>query len=114
MYSKDNRGRGRSWRVLRASILKRDNRICFYCGSSEADTVDHLTPINRGGTDSPTNLAACCKRCNLRKGDKTADEFIRKQQMRRFFSTADTPPTPAMKIPPKTFKSVFIEPERLA
>jgi hypothetical protein len=34
--------------------------------------------------------------------------------MKRFFSTADTPPTPAMKIPPKTFKSVFIEPERLA
>ena len=114
MYDKSNRGRGRPWRRLRAEILKRDNGICFYCGSVEATTVDHLTPINRGGTDSPTNLTACCKRCNLRKGDKTADEYIRKQQMKRFFGVADTPPTPAMKIPPKGFKSPFIEPERLA
>lgn len=115
MYDKaNNRGRGRPWRVLRSEILKRDNRICFYCGVPEATTVDHVTPISRGGTDSPTNLVACCKRCNFRKGEKTADEFIRKQQMKRFFGAADTSPTPATKIPPKTFKSVFIEPEKLA
>ena len=105
---------GRPWRRLRSEILKRDNGICFYCGVHGATHVDHLTPISRGGTDSSTNLAACCKRCNLRKGEKTADEFIRKQQMKRFFDTADTPPTPATNLSLETFKSPFIEPERLA
>lgn len=114
MYDKSNRGRGRPWRRLRSEILKRDNFICFYCGSAEANTIDHCTPISRGGSDSPNNLVAACKRCNYRKGEKTADEFIRKQQMKRFFGSADTPPTPAMKIPPKDFKSPFIKPERLA
>ena len=108
------RGRGRPWRVLRSEILKRDNKICYYCGTPEANTVDHVTPLSRGGTDSPTNLVACCKRCNYRKGEKTGEEFIRKQQMKRFLNTADTLPTPAISKPPKSLKSVFIEPERLA
>ena len=90
----NNRGRGRRWRVLRSEILKRDNKICFYCGTPEASTVDHVTPLSRGGTDSPANLVACCKRCNYRKGEKTGDEFIRKQQMRRFFEPAAHRPLP--------------------
>jgi hypothetical protein len=34
--------------------------------------------------------------------------------MKRFFGGADTLPTLARNIPPKDFKSPFIEPERLA
>ena len=113
-YDNTIRRSGRPWRRLREEILKRDARICFYCGSAEASTVDHVTPLSKGGTDSPANLVACCKRCNLRKGEKTGDEFIRSQQMKRFFRAADTPPTPATEISPKEFKSPFIRPERLA
>lgn len=37
--------------------------------------VDHITPLNRGGTDNGYNVIMCCVSCNTRKGDKTALEF---------------------------------------
>jgi 5-methylcytosine-specific restriction endonuclease McrA len=42
---------------------------CAYCGD-EANTVDHIIPINKGGTDHPLNLVAACARCNYGFGDK--------------------------------------------
>ncbi len=32
-------------------------------------TVDHIKPLNKGGTDCLDNLLACCVRCNSRLGD---------------------------------------------
>ena len=58
------------WRKRRAIILKMHDNLCVYCGD-EADTVDHLIPINKGGTDHPQNLVAACSRCNYAFGDRT-------------------------------------------
>lgn len=49
---------------------------CFYCGDEFAATVDHLVPRALGGTDDQWNLVSACHRCNSRKGNRTADEFI--------------------------------------
>lgn len=40
---------------------------CAYCLKAEALTVDHVTPISRGGIDSTDNVVPACKRCNFSK-----------------------------------------------
>ncbi len=37
-------------------------------------TIDHVTPKSQGGTNEWTNLVACCKKCNQRKGARTPKE----------------------------------------
>jgi 5-methylcytosine-specific restriction endonuclease McrA len=60
-------------RVTRDGVLRRDQRICAYCGGY-ADTVDHVLPRCRGGGDSWFNLVAACQSCNGVKGDRTPQE----------------------------------------
>lgn len=62
------------WRRLRALILERDGYRCRMptvdgtpC-NRPADTVDHIVPRARGGTDAPENLRAACKACNSSAG----------------------------------------------
>jgi hypothetical protein len=50
-----------------------DDFLCGYCGR-KAHTVDHVVPLNRGGTNEDDNLIACCKRCKNAKSNKTLDE----------------------------------------
>lgn len=50
--------------------------ICYYCGIPGKMTVDHLTPISRGGTDDIGNIVPACLRCNCSKRDRTAKEFF--------------------------------------
>ena len=38
-------------------------------------TIEHLTPVSRGGTDEMDNLVAACSYCNKRRGDRSLDEF---------------------------------------
>ncbi len=47
----------------RLQVLQRDYNTCHYCGQ-EANTVDHLIPISKGGTDEASNMVACCTQCN--------------------------------------------------
>lgn len=61
-------------RLSRHSILARDNYTCQYCGSRRDLTIDHVIPKWAGGPYSWDNLVACCRRCNLRKGDKTPSQ----------------------------------------
>lgn len=67
------RGYDSGWRKIRLQILDRDGWSCGYCGNyliaSDA-TVDHILPLDRGGTNDPNNLIACCRRCNSRKRNK--------------------------------------------
>ena len=41
-----------------------------------AISVDHLTPLSRGGKWHIDNLVTACTFCNLKKGNKTLDEII--------------------------------------
>lgn len=93
---------------LRQSTMRRDWRKkkfkaqggrCCYCGVAmlmEAGkfnqhnlcTIDHRLPLSRGGIDHWENVAACCSRCNNRKGDMTEAEFrnelLRSHGFRRY------------------------------
>lgn len=62
---------GRPWRRLRDRIMQRDKHLCQPClraGSiTQAEQVDHVTPISRGGTDAESNLQAICGPCHEAK-----------------------------------------------
>ena len=47
---------------------------CRYCGNKGHHTIDHVTPICKGGSLSWENCVAACRRCNQAKGAKTLDQ----------------------------------------
>jgi 5-methylcytosine-specific restriction endonuclease McrA len=54
-------------------------RVCYYCGEETASSdkrLDHIVPLTRGGLHILENVAVACARCNMRKGNKTRDEFV--------------------------------------
>lgn len=59
--------------ATRDGILLRDKKRCGYCGD-KANTIDHVLPRSRGGTDSWYNLIAACESCNGRKANRTPQE----------------------------------------
>ncbi len=46
---------------------------CLACGADGPLTVDHIVPLEQGGSNDITNLQPLCNRCNSRKGTKTID-----------------------------------------
>ncbi|HRF60988.1 MAG TPA: HNH endonuclease [Fimbriimonadaceae bacterium] len=62
-------------RLSRHSVLARDHYTCQYCGMKGRDlTIDHVVPRWMGGPHTWDNLVACCRKCNLKKGDKTPQQ----------------------------------------
>ncbi len=71
---------------LRIELFAADP-LCFYCRCltqlpfanerfSNTATVDHKTPISRGGHKARrSNLALCCLACNQAKANRTEEEF---------------------------------------
>lgn len=58
------------WRALRQRILVRDSFTCADCRrvvAGPAAHVDHIVPLQEGGTDDPANLTVRCERCHGRK-----------------------------------------------
>jgi HNH endonuclease len=47
---------------------------CIYCGGT-ANTVDHITPLARGGHEIETNLVPACTGCNSSKRDCFLSEW---------------------------------------
>lgn len=62
-------------KLSRRAIIARDNNRCVYCGRRTNNlTIDHVVPRERGGSDTWENLAACCRKCNAIKGNRTPRE----------------------------------------
>lgn len=57
----------------RAYIYRRDDYSCLGCGVCSDLTIDHITPISRGGADHRSNYQTLCRSCNARKGATFAD-----------------------------------------
>lgn len=51
-------------------VLQSTGRFCAYCGLDGADTVDHIVPLSRGGSNASGNLAPAHERCNQAKGSE--------------------------------------------
>lgn len=61
-------------------VLEAAGRACIYCGGGDRLSMDHLTPISRGGPHTSENVAPACLPCNLSKGAKTVMEFLAEEE----------------------------------
>ncbi len=67
--------------ALRKAIHARERGLCFYCLRRTTSTVqclDHVVPRVRSGCNSYRNLVSSCIECNSQKGEKPADDFLRR------------------------------------
>ena len=51
------------------------NDPCVFCGKP-SDTIEHIRPIVRGGTDHHTNMAPMCLSCNQSKNGSDLLQFM--------------------------------------
>lgn len=51
-------------------IADRNGARCKKCGSTENLSLDHITPISKGGNYDERNLQILCRSCNSQKRDK--------------------------------------------
>lgn len=59
-------------------VVKENNDCCTYCGNQyDAFTLEqeHKTPPRRGGGYTRSNITSACHTCNMRKQQKTDEEF---------------------------------------
>ncbi|NNE72330.1 MAG: HNH endonuclease [Acidimicrobiales bacterium] len=57
----------------RRAVFARDNNRCQYCGAT-AESLDHVIPSSRGGSNTWENVVAACRPCNTRKRDRMLSE----------------------------------------
>ncbi|MDX2270325.1 MAG: HNH endonuclease signature motif containing protein [Cyanobacteriota bacterium] len=62
---------------LQEQVRQRARHCCEYCHASEqwqyvSFTVDHVVPVQEGGSDDLGNLALACFHCNRRKSNHQA------------------------------------------
>lgn len=63
---------GMNWirKCKRLAIYMRDHGRCAYCESQANLTLDHLTPVSKGGDNRVRNLVTACMDCNRERGNK--------------------------------------------
>ena len=83
----------RAYKARRLVVLNRDGWVCYYCGG-DATQADHVIPISKMGDPMDLdNMVACCKRCNVVKGNRSQGAFL---------ATNRHPPYLADLVSPKT------------
>lgn len=61
----------------RQNLFKRDDFKCVYCRTDKDLTIDHVIPKVKGGDNKWTNLVTCCHDCNVKKGHKDLEVFLK-------------------------------------
>lgn len=59
------------------TLRARVGHKCAECLRRKKTTIDHITPLSRGGSNSIRNIQFLCLPCNLRKNAKDPIEFAR-------------------------------------
>ena len=60
---------------MRQEFKKYKGLPCVVCGEP-SNSVDHIIPLSRGGTNDPSNLQPMCQLCNSKKGAKINSEKL--------------------------------------
>jgi hypothetical protein len=79
-------------RTLRRAIHAREGGQCFYCLRRIPPTVqclDHVVPRAQSGRNSYRNLVSSCMECNSQKGEKAAEDFLRRLYRERRLTAAE-------------------------
>ena len=65
----------KAYKILDKEIKRLYSSPCFFCGSTEKITMDHIIPISRSGNHSVGNLQPLCKSCNSSKKSRLVSEY---------------------------------------
>jgi hypothetical protein len=64
---------------MRRALAERDGPGCAYCGNDQhpIDTyrLEHVVPYSRGGPNTIENRVLACERCDIRKANRTPQEW---------------------------------------
>ena len=66
-------------RENRLKIYERDNYRCQHCSKQLTRftaTLDHVTPVSKGGDNSFVNLITSCLECNSKKNARLLGDFM--------------------------------------
>jgi len=66
----------KGWKDIRASILKRDNNTCQYCGKAGKE-VHYINGEKYRFSTKPKNLITLCHRCHVKTEKIKSDNFHR-------------------------------------
>ena len=67
------------FRQWRKSIHKFTEKSCIYCGKP-SESIDHVTPRSKGGSNTTNNCVPACLSCNGDKSDNEAFHWYRSQK----------------------------------
>jgi hypothetical protein len=70
MFNLQCLSKGSAKRQFREDIRYSFGGLCAYCRIRRADTLDHLKPRCKGGSNLRSNLVPCCRQCNHSKGSE--------------------------------------------
>ena len=92
---------------LRRRIRRKQNSLCMYCGvtlNRRNMHIDHIYPVEHGGSNNQENLQALCAGCNMRKGVQTDSEFReRYRELLPAVQAGYSPVPPIERIPQSMF-----------
>ena len=83
MFSLQCLSKGSAKRQFRETIRYSFGGLCAYCRCKRADTVDHLKPRSKGGSNLRSNLVPACKCCNHSKG---SEDWLTWYERQEFYS----------------------------
>ena len=83
MFSLQCLSKGSAKRQFRETIRYSFGGLCAYCRCKRADTVDHLKPRSKGGSNLRSNLVPACKSCNHSKG---SEDWLTWYEQQEFYS----------------------------
>ena len=89
---KDMMRRKRKPRFSRYNLYLRDMFTCQFCNTQFPQsqlTLDHVTPLSKGGRTTWENIVAACGPCNSRKGNKTHIKPLREPYHPDYFELAN-------------------------
>ena len=78
----------------REYLLEKWDRKCAYCGKENVPLeIEHIVPRSKGGSNRVSNLTLACVRCNLAKGNRSVEDFLKKKPevLRRIQAQAKAP-----------------------
>jgi len=70
--------------AIRKKVFEESDNKCFYCGvelnfksypNHRYGVIDHIHPVSKGGKDKKENYRASCFLCNIRKSNKSVEEY---------------------------------------
>jgi 5-methylcytosine-specific restriction endonuclease McrA len=67
--TRQQRGYTDAWLAIVKQAI-RAHPFCAECGTSADLTGDHIVPLSKGGTNTPSNIQVLCRGCNGRKQAK--------------------------------------------